>query len=202
MFTFLRHHAQVHIEADTEATGLASRVRSAVFWRSGSQIAAQILMWTVTIIVVRLLDPHDYGLYFMSQVLLIALNFLNGQSFASSLIREENVTPHRIAQVFGILILMNLALAAAQFLAAPAMAAYYKQPLITDMLRAQSLLYLVIPFVALPQVLLARELNFKAQAKADFSGALADIGLGTGGSASRPCDRPWDRGKTPALAEL
>lgn len=162
--------------------GLANRVRSAVFWRSGSQIAAQILMWAATIIVVRLLNPQDYGLYAMSQVLLVALNFLNGQSFASSLIREENVTPHRIAQVFGILILMNLVLAAAQYLAAPAMAAYYSQPLIADMLRAQSLLYLVVPFIALPQVLLARELNFKAQAKADFAGAICGSATALGGA--------------------
>jgi O-antigen/teichoic acid export membrane protein len=172
----------VHTPEDIAAPGLANRVRSAVFWRSGSQIAAQILMWAATIIVVRLLDPHDYGLYAMSQVLLVALNFLNGQSFASSLIQEEDVTPHRIAQVFGILILMNLVLAAAQYLAAPAMAAYYKQPIIADMLQAQSLLYLVIPFVALPQVLLARELNFKAQAKADFSGAAAGSIAALGGA--------------------
>ena len=63
-----------------------SRVRSAVFWRSGSQIIAQIVMWGATIIVVRLLDPHDYGLFAMTQVVLVLFNFLNGDSFSSSLI--------------------------------------------------------------------------------------------------------------------
>jgi O-antigen/teichoic acid export membrane protein len=153
--------------------GLANRVRSAVFWRSGSQIAAQILMWTATIIVVRLLDPHDYGLFAMSQVVLVVLNFLNGHSFASSLIQEEDVSEHRIAQVFGLLLLFNVVLATAQFIAAPYVAAYYNQPMIVDMLHAQMLIYLLTPFISLPTVLLARELNFKAQAKADIAGAVA-----------------------------
>jgi O-antigen/teichoic acid export membrane protein len=48
-----------------------TRVRSAVFWRSGSQIVAQMVMWGATIIVVRLLDPSDYGLFAMTQVILV-----------------------------------------------------------------------------------------------------------------------------------
>jgi O-antigen/teichoic acid export membrane protein len=156
-----------------DAPVLASRVRSAVIWRSGSQIAAQSLMWAATIMVVRLLNPEDYGLFAMSQVVLVALNFLNAQSFASSLIQEQDVTEHRIAQVFGILILFNVTLAAVQFLSAPAIAAYYHQPIIESMLRVQTLIYCITPFISLPIVLLARRLDFKNQAKADLVAALS-----------------------------
>jgi O-antigen/teichoic acid export membrane protein len=155
---------------------LANRVRSAVFWRSGSQIATQLLMWAATILVVRLLSPHDYGLFAMSQVLLVALNFLTGQSFASSLIQEKEVTPQRVAQVFGLLILFNAGLAIAQILAAPFTAAYFRQPIVEPMLYWQALIYIVTPFIALPSVLLARRLDFRSQAKADLAGALAGAG--------------------------
>lgn len=153
--------------------GFAARVRSAVFWRSGSQIAAQIVMWAATIIVVRLLDPHDYGLFAMSQVVLVVLNFLNGDSFAASLIQEEEVGQKRIAQVFGMLLLSNLALAAIQFAAAPLAAAYFRQPVVADMLRLQAVLYLTTPFISLPSALLARRLDFRKQAKANIAAALA-----------------------------
>ncbi len=155
-----------------DTSGLANRVRSAVFWRSGSQIAAQLLMWTATIIVVRLLDPQDYGLFAMSQVVHVALNFLNAQSFASSLVREETVSRHRIAQVFGVLLLFNAILAVAQIAAAPYVAAYYNQPILTEIILWQAIIYVLTPFIALPQVLLARDLNFRAQAKADMAGAV------------------------------
>ena len=153
--------------------GFGNRVRSAVFWRSGSQIAAQLVMWTSTIIVVRLLDPHDYGLFAMSQVIMVLFNFLNGYSFASSLIHADSQDKKRIAQVFGLLILLNGTLAIAQFIAAPIAATYFKQPIIADMLRLQCLLYIATPFIAMPSAVLARGLDFKNQAMANIAGALA-----------------------------
>jgi O-antigen/teichoic acid export membrane protein len=141
----------------------ADRVRSAVYWRAGSQIAAQLVMWSATVLVVRLLDPHDYGLFAMSQVVLVAFNFLNGYSYATSLIQAESVSQHRIAQVFGMLLLLNGSLALAQLIIAPLAAEYYHQPIIADMLRVQALLFLTTPFIALPSALLARQLDFKKQ---------------------------------------
>ena len=150
-----------------------SRVRSAIFWRSGSQIIAQMVMWMATIIVVRLLDPKDYGLFAMTQVVLVAFNFLNGYSFATSLIQADSVDNRRIAQVFGMLILMNGGLAILQFLIAPVAAAYYGQPMVADMLRVQCLLFLSTPFIALPSALLARRLDFRRQGLINLGSALA-----------------------------
>lgn len=160
--------------------GFSVRVRNAVFWRSGSQIAAQLVMWAATIIVVRLLDPHDYGLFAMTQVVLVLFNFLNGYSFASSLIQADSMDEKRIAQVFGLLILLNAGLAAAQFVTAPLAAAYFKQPVLADMLRVQTLLYLATPFIALPSALLARRLDFRNQAKANMVSAFVAAGTGLG----------------------
>jgi O-antigen/teichoic acid export membrane protein len=156
------------------------RVRSAVYWRAGSQIVAQLVMWGATILVVRLLDPHDYGLFAMTQVVLVAFNFLNGYSFATSLIQAKSVSQHRIAQVFGMLILLNGLLATTQFIIAPYAADYYNQPLVTNMLRVQCLLFLTTPFIALPTALLARQLDFKKQGWINLGGALAGAIVGLG----------------------
>ncbi len=148
---------------DTAHT-FAARVRSAVVWRWGSQVLAQIVTWTVTLIIVRLLTPHDYGLFAMTQTLLTALNFLNGYSYASSLIHSKQVDDRQISQVFGMLLVSNGLLAAAQFLLAPLAASYYGQPVVADMLRVQAIIFLTTPFIALPSELLARTLDFRSQA--------------------------------------
>src|SRR5690606_29149351 len=57
---------------------LASSVRRAVIWRSGSQVVAQLVAWGSTLAVVRILDPSDYGLFALTQVVLAFLSFLNG----------------------------------------------------------------------------------------------------------------------------
>jgi O-antigen/teichoic acid export membrane protein len=169
-------HLEVAVNTDESQpapeSAFADRVRSAVFWRAGSQIAAQLVMWGATVLVVRLLDPKDYGLFAMTQVVLVAFNFLNGYSFATSLIQADSVSEHRIAQVFGMLILLNGTLATILFVGAPLAAHYFDQPLVANMLRVQCLLFVTTPFIALPTALLARRLDFKKQGWINLGSAL------------------------------
>ncbi|MES2989032.1 MAG: lipopolysaccharide biosynthesis protein [Pseudomonadota bacterium] len=160
------------LQSDTEPQ-LRDQVRSAVIWRSGTQIAGQLLTWASTFIVIRLLSPSDYGLFAMTQVVLVLLNMLNGYGLASALIQRRNADLQAQRQLFGMLILLNLALATAQFLCAPLAAAYYRQPIVADLLRVQALLYIATPFIALPYAKLARDMDFKKQAKVNFISGLA-----------------------------
>jgi O-antigen/teichoic acid export membrane protein len=159
-----------------------SRVKSAVFWRSGTQILSQLISWGSTLAVIRILDPGDYGLFAMTSVVLVFLNFLNGYGFVSALIQSEKVEPVRIRQAFGMLILLNAGLAAIQlFAVAPLAATYYGEPMIADMLRWQSLIYLSTPFLILPEAMLTRNLDFKKPAiinlTSAFVGAAVSLGL-------------------------
>ncbi|SBV34326.1 Polysaccharide biosynthesis protein [uncultured Sphingopyxis sp.] len=165
-------------EESAEAFG--SRVRSAVIWRSGSQILAQIITWASTLLVIRLLDPADYGLFAMTQVVLSFLAFLNGWGFASALVQSDSVDPFRIRQAFGLLLLLNALLAAIQFFGAPFAAAYYGQPIVADLLRVQALLFLATPFIALPEVMLGRALDFRRQAIVNLLAAFAGAGTALG----------------------
>ena len=151
------------LNEDVAREEFGSRVKSAVFWRSGTQILAQLISWGSTLAVIRILEPSDYGLFAMTSVVLVFLNFLNGYGFVSALIQSEKVEPIRIRQAFGMLILLNAGLAAIQFFAvAPLAAAYYGETIIADMLRWQSLIYLSTPFLILPEAMLTRNLDFQA----------------------------------------
>ncbi|MEM6858925.1 MAG: lipopolysaccharide biosynthesis protein [Pseudomonadota bacterium] len=132
----------------------------------------QIITWTSTILVVRLLEPTDYGLFAMTQVVLTALAFLNGQSFATSLVQTAHVDERRIGQIFGLLLLFNGTLGLCQFLFAPYPAAYFGEPLVADMLRVQALIFLTVPFCALPSELLARRLEFRKQGQVNMVTAI------------------------------
>jgi O-antigen/teichoic acid export membrane protein len=151
--------------------GFAARVRSGVIWKSGSQLVGQLIAWTSTFLVIRMLTPADYGLLAMTGVVLTFLDLFNGWGFASSLVRDERTDKHRIGQAFGMLILMNAALAAAQLIAAPFAAAYFHQPLVATLLSVQALFYLANPFNALGHALLMRRLEFKRQARVNLTAA-------------------------------
>jgi O-antigen/teichoic acid export membrane protein len=166
------------VTAQEVPSDFGNRVRSAVFWRSGTQIVAQVISWGVTLAVLRILDPGDYGLFAMSAAVLVFLNFLNGYGFVSALIQSETIEPIRIRQAFGMLILLNAALALIQvFVAAPLAAYYYREPVVADMLRWQALIFLATPFLILPEALLTRELEFKKPAIVNLLSALAGAGV-------------------------
>ncbi len=151
---------------------LAAQVRTAVIWRSGSQVLTQIVSWCSTLIVIRLLAPQDYGLFAMAQVMLVLLSTMNGWGLASALIREAEVSKERLRQTLGMLVLMNCGLALAQFLAAPLVALWFGQPQVTSLLRVLALLYLAVPFCALPHAMMSRRMDFRRPAQVRLAAAL------------------------------
>ena len=168
--------------APVAPASLAGQVRSALIWRSGSQIVAQMVQWCATFLVIRILAPADYGLFAMCQVILTFMAMLNGYGLASGLIQQKEITDREIRQLFGMLIVLNVALAVAQLSLAPLAAAYYRQPIVGDMLRVQALLYLTTPFIALPYALLSRAMDFRHQAKANITASIASASAALGGA--------------------
>jgi O-antigen/teichoic acid export membrane protein len=154
-------------------SSFAAQVRNAVIWRSGSQIGTQIVSWASTLIVIRLLAPEDYGLFAMAQVMLMLLNTMNGYGLASALIREPEVSEERLRQALGMLVLLNVGLALIQFLTAPLVALWFEQPLVANLLRVQSLIYLTIPFSALSYAILSRRMDFRRPAQVRLVSAIA-----------------------------
>lgn len=165
-----------------EFDSLKKQVRSAIIWRSGSQILAQLVQWAATFLVIRILTPADYGLFAMTQVILVFLNMLNGYGLASGLVQQREIGQREIRQLFGMLLLLNVSLGAAQFLLAALAAAYYREPIVADMLRVQALLYLATPFIALPAALLSRSMDFRLQARVNIIASIGSASTALGGA--------------------
>ena len=165
-----------------DSESFADQVRSAVIWRSGSQILAQIVQWGATFLVIRLLAPADYGLFAMTQVILFLLNMLNGYGLASGLIQAKEIDERQIRQLFGMLIIVNLTLAAIQIGLAPLAAAYYRQPIVATMLRVQAVIYLTTPLIALSYALLSRQMEYRRQARVNIIASIAGAATALGGA--------------------
>lgn len=176
------------VEAESAANhapeSFARTVRAALLWRGGSQIAAQLVQWAATFLVIRILAPADYGLFAMAQVVLVFLTMLNGYGFASGLVQRPAVTEREIAQALGMLIVVNGGLAALQLALAPVAAAYYRQPEVARLLAVQAVIYATTPFIALPSALLARAMDFRAQAKVNVLASLASASVALCGALS------------------
>jgi O-antigen/teichoic acid export membrane protein len=161
---------------------LRNQVRQAVIWRSGTQIAGQLIAWASTFLVIRILSPSDYGLYAMTGAVLLLLGLLNGYSFANAIIQDRSAGHVQLRQLFGLLIVVNGALALLQVLTAPLVAAYFGQPQVAVLLRVQALIYLTNPFLSLGYAVLAREMDFRKQAQVNMASAVTGALVALGGA--------------------
>ncbi|MEJ7927033.1 lipopolysaccharide biosynthesis protein [Sphingobium sp. AN641] len=171
-------------DADASDANFGARIKSALFWRSGSQIVSQMVSWIATLAVIRLLDPADYGLFAMTQVILNFATFLNGYGLVSALVQSPTLDSHRLRQAFGIMLLLNGAIALIQLAIAPLAADYYDQPMVADLLRVQALLYLSTPFISIPEAIMGRALDFKRPALVNLIAAMASAAVALGGALS------------------
>ena len=170
-------------DVDAGHAAFGARVRSALIWRSGGQIITQLLSWASTLMVIRILDPSDYGLFAMTQAVVAFATFLNGYGLVSALVQSETIDTHRVRQAFGLMLLLNGGLALAQlFIFAPVAAHYYHQPIVADMLRVQAAIYLSVPFTAIPEVLMGRSLDFRRAAYVTFVAGITAALVAIGGA--------------------
>ena len=159
---------------------LRRQVRSAVIWRSGTQVFSQLVAWGSTFMVIRILSPSDYGLFAMTSVVMVLFGLLNGYGFANAAIAQRDGGKDQLRQLFGLLIVVNVALTVLQMLLAPLVAQYYRQPVVADMLRVQALIYLTNPFQALGYAVLARAMDFRKQAQVNVISALLSAATALG----------------------
>ena len=75
------------------------------------------------------------------------------------------------------LLLVNGGIALIQLGLAPLAAAWYRQPVVAELLRVQALIFLATPFIALPEVLLMRELDFRRPALVNLGATLVSAAV-------------------------
>ena len=168
--------------SQTDARGFRSLVRNAVIWRSGSQIVGQLVTWVSTFLVLRILQPSDYGLYAMAAVVMSFLGLVNGYGLANALVQREQVSRFELRQMFGMLVAVSVVLAGIQLAIAPAIADFYGEPQVTNLLRVMALVFLTNPFLALGYTILARDMDFKRQAQINISSSILGASVALGGA--------------------
>ncbi len=151
---------------------IGSDLARGVKWVAGAKLAAQVITWGVTIYVMRLLAPSDYGLLAMCMVVIGLLTMFAEVGLGPALIQRQEVSAQDLRQAMGVIWLANLGLCLLTNLLAPMVAALYSQPRLQLVMHVLSLQFLLLPLVVVPDVLLQRRLEYKQRSLIELSGAL------------------------------
>jgi teichuronic acid exporter len=144
-------------------TDVGKRALIALRWAAAARLAGQALSWIVTVVVIRLLSPADYGLLAMAVILPTTLYLINDLGLDVVLVQNQAPDPAFLRQVFGVVIAINLLCAGLLLLGAPLVAEFFHEPRVIPIVRVLSLLFVLCVFETLPRARLEQRLDFRSQ---------------------------------------
>ena len=125
-----------------------------------------------SIILARLLCPSDYGIVAMITIFFAVAQAFVDSGFANALIRKNNRTEKDLSTCFYFNIVVGLFAYIVFFIAAPWIAKFYNQPILTMIIRLESVTMFLNSLCIVQQALLTIQINFKTQAKISLASTI------------------------------
>lgn len=143
------------------AEGLKQKAVSGVMWTSIQKFASMGVQFFSGIVLARLLTPEDYGCVGMLAIFMVIADAFVEGGFGSALIQKKRPTKEDYSTVFFFNMGMSLLMYAILYSAAPAIARFYKMPLLSSVLRVQGLVLLINAFSLIQRNQLRKQFRFK-----------------------------------------
>lgn len=152
---------------------LRKKVLSGLGWSAGARFVSQLVTWAITLIVIRLLTPADYGLMAIAGMFMFFFALLNELGMGAAIVQKQTLDESILQQVFGLLLLVNFCFFLLLSFSSPLIAIFFNEPRLSSIIRVLSLQFLLLGFSTIPQSILMRKMDFKAISMADFTSAIA-----------------------------
>lgn len=151
---------------------LGQTVRSGLRWSVGMRLLSQLFTWGITIFVMRILSPGDYGLMALAAVFMEILGLISRMGLGAAIVQKKDLKDEEIDTVFGFSLALSLSICGLLMLIAPIAADFYDEPLLFPILSTLSLVFVFSTFEIIPHSLLLRELSYKKLSLTELSAAL------------------------------
>lgn len=143
------------------AKNLKKKAASGMVWTAIQKYSKMGIQFVSGIILARLLTPYDYGCIGMLAIfMVVAETFIDG-GFGSALIQKKRPTQEDYSTIF----FWNLGLATVMYtilyFSAPAIARFYKIPILCEVLRVQGLILFIYALNLIQRNQLKKQLRFK-----------------------------------------
>ena len=164
---------------------IGEKVVSGFRWLAAGKLAGQIVTWAVTIYVIRILTPEDYGLMAMAMVVIGFLSLFDELGMGAALIQQETLDDRRVAQVFGLVIIINFSAFALLIAISPLIAGFFNEPRLIDITWVLALQFPLLAAQIIPDAMLRRRMQFRKKSMVNFvamiAGSFVTLGLAIAG---------------------
>lgn len=143
---------------------LKKKAQKGVFWSMIDNIGSQSIQFIFAIIIARLLTPEDYGIIAMPTVFIALSQCFVNSGFSGAIVRKHDIKKEDLSTAFLFSVSLGIIFYLILFISSPLIASFYKQPILTELLRVTALSLIFNPLFSIHQAILTREMNFKSLA--------------------------------------
>src|SRR3989337_3369416 len=147
---------------------LKNKIISGSFWTVFSNIASQLVTFTVTIVLARLLSPGDFGVVAISSVFVGVIILFQDLGMGAAIIQRQNIDDDYLSTSFTVSLLAGVLLAVLLALSSPLIADFYNERILRDILLVSSLGFIFSPFNSIHTTLLSKRLSFQKLSLINF----------------------------------
>ncbi len=140
---------------------IGDRTRQGIKWSFGLQIFHKIFFFFSSIVLARLLIPDDYGLAMMAITIDMLIWMIMALGLNTAIIHFQDEVEKRLNAAFFLLLASAVFFTGLQFLCAPLLAAFYKAPLLENIIKVSSLALFINSFGIIHKTILVKKLDFK-----------------------------------------
>lgn len=155
-----------------ESANLKGVAAKGLFWSAMERFGAQGIQFVFGIMITRILNPSDYGLLGMILIFMAVGQTLIDSGFGSALIWKKTPSVNDYSTVFYFNITISFVLYAIFFFLAPAIARFYDEPQLVDLIRVISINFIILSFSLIQQTILQKRVDFKLLAYVNAAGSL------------------------------
>jgi PST family polysaccharide transporter len=131
-------------------------------WVAASSYINRAFGFVTTLVLAKLLSPDEFGLVAMGGMMTEALKVFRDLGLSQALIFRKDRMQEAGDTAMLMIVAMNCCLFAIAFIAAPFVAAFFKEPSATPILIVMSANLIPIGIRAVPEALIKKEMNFRA----------------------------------------
>lgn len=157
--------------------GLKQKTMSGMIWSFIQKFGVMSITFISNLVLARLLTPDDYGCIGMLMIfILIANTFIDG-GFGSALIQKKKPTQEDYSTIFYWNLILSISLYVLLYFTSPAIASFYKLPLLSSVLKVQGLVLILNSLSIVQQNKLRKQLLFKKLAIVNITSAIFSLSI-------------------------
>lgn len=153
---------------------LRNDVLHSLKWLAGARFAGQLIAWVITLVVIRILKPSDYGLMAIAGMMIGFAAMFREMGLYSAMVQKRDITPRQIEQTFGFLIITNTAIYVVVFFCAPLLANFFEDPRLTTMIRILGVQFPLASIGVVQDAMLSRDMKFKRKSLVNLAVTLGN----------------------------